>query len=295
MLLGILILVLTLLFSWQSLCARKYTESYAGPNPAHASNVYNIIYGCVIAFLTFCLGRFRFAPSLPTILLGMVNSVVLITYNRALVRGSVLGSYSFLMVFPLSGGILVPMVYNLLFMGERLSGLQFLGIGVLMAAILIMNKSGLRLQGERPPRAYFVSCITLFFVNGFYGQLMNIQQSVMQGAQREEMIIITYALTGLASLALMLRRPGELKAGLRMGKKAALLAGVACLIATSATNLMVYLLSVMENTTILFAIDNGGVMLLSALYAIVFFKEKATPSQLTGMALAVASIVLLSI
>ena len=295
MLNGILIVVLTLLFSWQSFFARKYTESYAGPNAADASNIYNIVYGSVIALLTLLLAGFRYTPSLPTLLLGLVNAAMLITYNMSLVKGSVLGPYSFLMLCPLSGGILVPMIYNMLFMGERLSLMQISGIVILLAAIVIMNLSGLSFKGEKPQKSFFIFCAVLFLANGFYNQLMNIQQSVMNGAQREEMIVTTFAASAIAVLIGMLRRPADLKTGFRMGKKAALYAGIACVVATTAANLMVYLISAMDSATILFAIDNGGVMLLSAVYSILFFKEKATPSQLTGMALSVLSIVLLSI
>jgi len=295
MLTGILIVVLTLLFSWQSFFARKYTENYAGPNEADASNIYNIVYGSVIALLTFALAGFRFAPGLPTVLLGAANACMLITYNKSLVKGSVLGPYSFLMLCLLSGGILVPMLCSMLFMGERLTGVQLSGIAVLMAAIAAMNLQGLSFKGQKPSRTYFVCCVVLFVVNGLYGQLMNIQQSVMAGAQREEMIMMTFGVTGLASLVSMLRRPEDLKSGFRMGKKSALFACGACLVATSAANLMVYLISVMDSATILFAIDNGGVMLLSAVYSIVFFKEKPTSGQLLGMALSILSIVLLSV
>ncbi|MBQ4085660.1 MAG: hypothetical protein IJC54_03690 [Clostridia bacterium] len=295
MLNGVLIVVLTFLFSWQSFFARKYTENYAGANEADASNIYNIVYGTAIAVLTFALAGFRFRPSLPTVLLGLVNAAMLTTYNKSLVKASVLGPYSFQMLCLLSGGILVPMLYNMLFMGERLTGVQLLGIAVLIAAIAIMNLQGLSFKGKKPSRAYFICCIVLFIVNGFYGQLMNIQQSVMAGAEREEMIMMTYGVTALGVLAAMLRRPADLKAGFRMGKKSALFAAGACLVATTAANLLVYLISVMESVTVLFAIDNGGVMLLSALYSIFLFKEKATPSQLIGMGLSILSIVLLSI
>lgn len=291
-----LILLMVFLFSWQSLSARKYTESYAGPHPQDTSNIYNIIYGCVIALLTLAINGFSFAPSLPTVLLGLVNAVVLIVYNTSLVSGSVLGPYSFLMLCPLSGGILVPMVYNMLLMGERLSAMQIFGILILLVSIVILNLQGLSFKGERPPRAYFLCCALLFFSNGFYGQLLNIQQSLLSGAQRAEMIVVTYSVAAVIALCTMLHRsPQRLREGLRMGRKAALFALFACVVATSATNIMVYLLTVVQSVTVMFAIDNGGVLLLSAIYSLVLFREKSSPSQITGMALAILSIVLLSI
>ena len=47
------------------------------------------------------------------------------------------------------------------------------------------------------------------------------------------------------------------------------------------------------DVTVLYTVDNGGVMMLSALYSITLFKEKATPLKVIGIIIAVASLCVL--
>ena len=59
-----------------------------------------------------------------------------------------------------------------------------------------------------------------------------------------------------------------------------------------AVNVLVLLLSQI-NETVLYTVDNGGVMMLSAVYSITLFKEKATPLKIIGIIVAVASLCVL--
>ena len=56
---------------------------------------------------------------------------------------------------------------------------------------------------------------------------------------------------------------------------------------------MLYVLTLVD-ATVLFTIDNGGVLVLSVLYSRFFFREKLAPVQIAGIALATGSIVMLS-
>lgn len=291
-----LLVCMTLLFSWQSPCARLYTENYAGPRKGDASNVYAMFYGAVIAVLSLAVNGFRFDASLPTLLLGLVNGGVLIVYTTSLVHASVLGPYSFLMLCSLTGGLMVPMVCSTLFMGESLTGLQLFAVGLMLLAFVGMNLQGLSFKGQKPKKAFFLWCGALLLSNGFYGQLINIQQSYTGGAERAEMVVVTYATTAIAVFLWRLAaKSKELAGGFKMGKKSLLFACLACLIATTATNLLVYLITALESVTVLFAINNGGVLLLSGVYSLLVFHEKPTASQIAGMALALVSIVLLNL
>ena len=292
----LLLAVMTVLFSWQSPCARKYTESYAGPRPGDASGVYSMLYGTVIALLTLAINGLRFAPRQSTVLLGLLCGLALIGYTTALVKASARGPYSFMMLCSLAGGLLVPMVYDMLFRGERLSAVQFFGVGLLIASAAVMNLQGLSFRGGRPSRAYFLFCLLLFLSNGSYSQLMNLQQGITGGPERAEMIVVTYGFTALATLAVwLLCRPKDLPSAFRMGRRALFWALGACAICTSATNLLLYLLSVMPSATILYAIDSGGVLALSGFYALFIFHEKPTASQVVGLIMAVTSVVILNI
>ena len=47
------------------------------------------------------------------------------------------------------------------------------------------------------------------------------------------------------------------------------------------------------NTTVVNTVDNGGVLLLSALFAFIFFGERPSKLQYCGLAAALVSIILL--
>jgi multidrug transporter EmrE-like cation transporter len=64
--------------------------------------------------------------------------------------------------------------------------------------------------------------------------------------------------------------------------------------ATIAVHLVLYVLTLVD-ATVLYTIDNGGVLVLSVLYSRILFKEKLSAAQVVGIALAAISIVMLSL
>lgn len=291
----VLLAIMTVAFSWQSLCARLYSGSYAGPDTRDSGNVYSMVYGCVIALATFAVNGFAFSARLETVLLGLANAVVLTIYTTSIVKGSLKGPYSFLTLCQLSGAILVPMIASTLFMGERLTLLQILGVAVMLASFAVMNlKKGA--AKVRPPKEFYFWCAALFLSNGLYGQLMNRQQYITQGAERAEMIICTYSFMALIVLAqFLILKPKRFLPSFRMGRRSLLFALGACACSTCATNIMVYLLTAMGSATVLYTINNGSVLMLGGLYSVLIFREKPTRSLWIGLLLAATGIVLLSL
>ena len=75
MYLVVLVSLMILFFSFQSLFTRLYSASYAGPDAGKATSVFSVCYGVFIAAASFLLGGMTFAPSWQTILLGLLISV----------------------------------------------------------------------------------------------------------------------------------------------------------------------------------------------------------------------------
>lgn len=289
-----LVTLMIVFFSFQSLFTRLYSANYAGADAAKATPVFSVCYGVFIAAASFFLGGMSFAPSWQTVLLGVLNAGMLILYNTSIIEAGNRGSYSFLMVASMFGGILVPMAVGLLFMGETLSGLQIAAVGMMLFSLLLMNVRTISFKGAS--RSYYLWCIALFFANGLYGAINNVQTQVMNGAQRTEMLTILYLCSALAVVVseCVRGRGRALAQGFRMGKKAGLFLLITCLSATAAANLLLFILSRMDSS-ILYTIDSGAVLVLSILYSLILFKEKPTWEQVVGMVTAVASIVLINI
>jgi len=288
----VVLLFLTLVFACQSLFCKLYTDSYKGPDKSAASPVYSIFYGILIGIATIAINGFAYQPSWPTVVCGLINAAMLLTYNISMVNAGSRGSYDFMMICMLSGGMLVPIFWNAIFENQPLTLVQIIALVLLMASFILMNLKGL---GERGTKTYYLWCLSLFFSNGFYGVLMNVQQAMMNGAQREEMITTTYFVMGLAALVIALRG-GKKKFvdGFRMGKKALVCALLACVAATVAANIYVAMIAKMsDRLTLLYAFNNGGVLVVSALLSAVLFQEKLLPPRLAGILCACGGIVLL--
>lgn len=294
MMLVILVALMVLFFSFQSLFTRFYSAHYAGPDRSSATPVFSVCYGIFIAAASFIVGGLRFEPSWQTVLLGVINAGMLVLYNASMIGAGNRGPYSFLMVCSMFGGILLPMAVGVCFLGETLSGLQIVAVALMLVSLVLMNLPSGSFQGVS--RSYFVWCILLFVANGMYGALMNVQAMVMDGAERTEMLTVLYLSSAVAAALIELAqgRGKALKEGFRMGGRSAAYLVLTCLSATAASNLLLYILTQMEST-ILFTIDNGAVLLLSILYSLVLFREKPSWQRVIGMLIAVGSIVLINL
>ena len=124
---------------------------------------------------------------------------------------------------------------------------------------------------------------------------MNLQQQQMNGAQRNEMIILSYLGMSLLYAATQIVRDRKaLLQGFKMKREPLMYLLLCCVCATIAAHMVLYVLTLVD-ATVLYTIDNGGVLVLSVLYSRIFFKEKLSPAQIAGIVLATVSIVMLSL
>ena len=283
----ILLLAATvLLYSGQSLFLRLYNASRNGAGEMQ----FTAFYGVCAGLCTLALNGFSFAPGKMTVLLGLINAVVLVVYNVSMSRAGSLGSYAFMMICVLSGGILVPMVYDAFWLGSEFGAMRVTGVALILAAFVIMNLDGLR---EKKSGRYLIWCLILFFANGAYGVLMSLQQNAMEFTQRNEMIITTFLGSGIiTAIAGLVRAPGGFIKGFRMSARSLLMMCLSAACATVAVNLYLYVMKDI-NLTVLNVVDNGGVLVVSALLAFVIFREKPEARRIAGIILSCASIVLL--
>lgn len=272
----------------QSFFCRMYTSAQNGRGAVQ----FSVLYAFLAGMCTLAIGGFRYAPSGTTLLLGALNAVMLLTYNIAMVHAGNLGSFAFLMIGVLSGGILVPMAYDLIFLGTRLNAWQIAAVAMMLVSFVMMNRDGL--SGKKSG-AYLAWVGVLFLVNGLYGTLMGLQQNAMEFTQRSEMIVTTYLGTAvIGTLFSLIRERGEFFRGFRMSGRAAAFLGASALCCTGSVNLLLYAMKLVR-LTVLNVTVNGGVLAISAGLAYFVFREKMTAWKIAGIGLAAVSVILLSI
>ncbi len=287
------LLLLTVLFSLQSLFCKLFSDNAKCKNPAAVPVLFTVLYGSFIALSTLVFAGFRFSASPETVYFGLANGMMLFLYNLSLIKASSQGSYAFTMIAALFGGVTLPIVSMAALWSERLGALQWAGIAVMLVSFVVINAGFLSLKGAKP--SFFLWCACLFAANGMYGVLMSSQQLVFDGKERNEMVIVTFAAAALiAALFLLCTQRRDTLRCFRVGAKSGAYAAVCCCVASAAANLMVFLLSRMS-VSVMNAVTNGGTLALSVLYSFLFFKEKPAPARTCGIALALAGIVMLSV
>ena len=292
---GILLILTVILciacYTGQTFFNKLFSLSYPG-TAEQATPVFAGIYGGLVAFVTLCLSGFRFAPSGLTWLLGGFNGIILFLYNLGMIQAARRGPYAFQSIVMLFGSIVVCLVFSAAFWGDRITILQLCGIAVMLAAFVVFNCGGLKFSNIK--KGYFFWVISLFLTNGFYGVLMDAQQR-MAGSERNEMIVITFAASALVSLLyLAVTQKGRAPEAFRMGKKAGACAVISSLCAAFAVFVLMLLLAYIPSY-VLYTVNNGSILVLSALLCAAVLKEKLTRETYIGIALSVVSLIMLSV
>lgn len=285
----LLIIALVFLYSLQTLFCKFYSDNYTGKAEL-SSPVLCVCQSIAIALLSFAFAGFEFKISIISFLFGALNAAVLFGYNTSLIKAGERGSYAFMNMMMLFGGIFIPLIYVSISSGELPSFLQCVAIFAMIIACILMNIENIKLGGTTP--AYYIFCLLLFVFNGLYGTLLKVQEQYSSD-ESQEMIIVSYGLMGIIALGqLFAKEKKSFAKAFCFNKKCLLFLVLFLIISGLAVNVLVTLLSYL-NTAVLYTVDNGGVMMLSAIYSITLFKEKSTPLKIIGIIIAIISLCIL--
>lgn len=284
----------TLCYVFQGLFGKLFSASYEGES-TDATAVFSTLFGGFVgvSVLAVALG-FRLNASPVTWMLGVLNGAVLFVYNLAIINAALTGPFGFQSIFRLFGAVVVPVLYSLIFWGEALSGLCWLGIVLMLVSFVLINADGMALRDVK--KGYLIWVAVLFITNGIYSVIMAEQQRMAANMENNQMIVITFLSTALISLvSLAIRRKGTTLRAFSMNKKAwgsALGAGV---VAALAVVQLMILLGRVEQISVFYTIENGMILVLTVVFSAILFREKISRKAAMGIALSVVSLALLSL
>lgn len=262
-----------------------------GPEAA-ASPVYSTIYCAIAGILILLLSGLHFAPSPGTVFFGVLNGVVLFFYLLSLLFASQRGPFALNSVAQRFGGIVVCLLVSVTYWGDRLSTAQIVGILLMLAALLVLNSGGIDFRGVK--KGYFFWVAMVFLANGLYGAILDAQQRLYPGQRNEAVILAFLSCSVISLIYLIVTQRSRTAVCFRMGKQAwhCTLAGGIC--AGFASLTLVFLLGYLPSY-ILYTIYNGGVLVLLVFLCRIVLKEAITRMTILGIAMSVASILLLSL
>lgn len=289
-----LLITCVMCYVCQGLFGKLYAIRFDG-QANDATPIYSTLYGLIVGLgvLAVALG-FRLNASRITWTLGLINGAVLFVYNLCIINASRTGPFGFQSIFRLFGSVVIPMVFSLVFWGEKLSVLRWLGIALMLVSFVVVNADGMVLRDVK--KGYIGWVTLLFFVNGAYAMLMATQQRLMGNTQRNEMIVITFLCSACISLvSLIVRRKGDILRAFRMSPKAwgsALGAGISAALAV--VQLMI-LIGRVDSLPVFYAVENGLILGLTIIFSAILFQEKVSRKTVVGIVLSVISMAMLSL
>ena len=281
----VIIALVVLLYTMQSLFTRFYTDHYPG-DKSLTTPVFAVVCGLIVTAVSFIFSGFKFSCGWETILLGLVNAAVLYGYDAFIIKASCTGPYSILMTFSLTGGIVVPAIVSWIFFSVPFSWVQFISILIIFGSVLMISKKDEDAENKeehKKHRVFFlIVCTLLGLANGTYGVLLDVQQRWTGVGEKEEMVAVTFIGAALISLVQLLvkERKNTLKA-FRQTKISLIFLLLTALVSALAINALVIALDGID-TTIVYTFDNAGVLLLSAIASAIFFKEKLSKLNIIG-------------
>lgn len=282
----LLILMMVLLYTFQSVFCKQYAKYYPG-DPSNATPVFTIVGGVVVAVVSFFFSGMTFTASPLTLLLGVANALTLYGYNYSVIQCSRNGSHSVMMVFSVAGGIILPALFARVIFGDPLSLLGvFFILLILFSVYMISSKTGT----AKVTKKFMFYCFILAFFNGIYGILLDVQQRLTGVEEKEEMVTATFMMAAILSALSLLVKRTSIPNAMKQNKSSCFYLLAYAIVAALAVNLLVLILP-MVNVTVLYTMDNAGVMLLSVLFSCIFYKEKLSVTNVIGCILMTAGLV----
>ena len=286
-----LLILCILAYTGQTFFSKLFSMHYQGPDAA-ATPVYAVVYCGVAGLLILLRIGLHFTPSLGTVIFGVLNGAILFLYLLSLLYSSRLGPFSFNSIVLRFGGIVVCLLFSVIYWGDWLTIPQIAGIAVMLVAFVVFNSGGIDFRSVK--KGYFFWVIVLFFSNGFYGVILDAQRR-LYAAERNEMLVMTFFSAAIVSLAyLCLTERKQTLPCFRMGKLAWIFAvGGGVSAGLAAFTLMILLAYI--PSYILYTIYNGAVLVLVVILCRIVLKEAITKMTVVGIALSTVSIFLLSL
>ena len=229
-------------------------------------------------------------PSLPTLFYSSLYGILLLSaqycYTSALKKGNI-GICS--TVYSL--GFIFPTLSGNLFWNERLTGLNIIGILMVVPTIIISGMPSSKNGQQKNINTYIIPLMSAMLSSGGLGIMQKVQQNSHYPEQKNFFVISAFALAGTISflISLFAKREPQIK----IGRKLIFGAGIG--VAFGLCNLLNTILAGQLDSAVFFPVLNIGTIFFSIVSGIIFYKEKISRNDLIAFLLGIISILLITI
>ncbi len=280
------------LYTVRSFTNKLFAISYEG-KPAMATPIFSAITGFSGFLFTLLLSGGIQLPNMTTLLCGIGGGCILFLYDLGNIRAAKTGPYSVQAIICMFGCVLLPLLFERLLWGVRLTALQMLGVIAVLFSFVYLNLNNRSSVGMQ--KGFYGWVALLFFANGIYSTVVVAQQRWTGYAQRSEMIAVVFlTLAAVSVLYLIFGCKANVKAAFQLPKRSWCYALSSSAALSAAMNLLVILLKYV-NASVLYPIQNSAILVLLVLLSAVRLKEKISTFTIVGIVFALAGIAALGL
>ena len=254
------------------------------------SLLYTALTGLFVSVIFFAVGGGRVQITPFSLVCAAAVAGLCLGYNLIGFKVFSIGSYSVYMMFLMLGGMLLPFIYGMLFLGDA-DGTGTVSLAARFTGVALGDK-----KDKKNSRLFIILCVTVFILNGFVSITSKIHQieTVRQTVDATSFVVLTNGINGVASAVTLLflclrdKKPPELAKDFPVWK--VILMPLVC----GALNGSSYLCQLVAAASdmpasVQYPMITGGTVILSAAVGRVFFGERQSKLSLAGTLLAFAA------
>lgn len=227
-----------------------------------------------------------------TLLSGVTTSIFVVTWLISVRNGAYMMLDVFLML-----GVVIPMLFSLIFFGESIRVNQWIGLGLLLIAVLIMCSYNNQIKEK-----ISVVSLILLIVCGVANGLTDFSQKLFVKGNENVSIFnfYTYVFSSIVLFGVYLaERLKEKKTKTRHSEVSVLrnaggyiLVMAVCLFANS---FFKTLAAKHLESAVLYPLNQGSALIISSFMSRIFFKEKLTKRCILGLVLAFVALLIVNL
>lgn len=273
------VVLATVLLSLEFALNKKY-QALEGVSPV-AGLRFNALSGLLSAVIMWIISGFQLEWSAFSLVLALGMALCGMTYSILGFQILKQGGMALYSTFLMSGGMLLPYAFGVIFLNEKLTPLRLLGVAVILAAVILSNFSK-----QKNGCKQLLQCGAVFVLNGIVSIISKCHQISRDYAAISSSGFVIYSGIGkciFSTVALLVHNQRHSALAVKNRLSFSVVAGAS---AIGAASYLLLLIGAKElHASVLYPIITGGSVIFSTVAGEVFFQESIFRRQLISIVL----------
>ncbi|MBQ8320935.1 MAG: DMT family transporter [Clostridia bacterium] len=281
---AILIILMVLIISAQNVLRKDYNKKTNDKGTYLFLGI--LSFTAALSFLIFSGFSLKLLPEL--IPYSLAIAVTYSAANYFPIRAFAIGPLSLSSLIG-AFSLVVPTTFGIVFYGEPISPLYIIGAVFLVASIFLTNSTA---KGEKKLSfKWALFCVLGAVCNGVFSVVQSLQQRAFEGLYKNELMFCALLLSSLFFFNMsFVKEREEIKECIKHSWSAAAVGA-----SSGIGNLFKMILMSIMNMSLIFPLINAGGIIVTAVVAVLLYREKLSMKQYAGIACGVITIIFIGL